>query len=183
MDDLSESKRDLEFIKRLREAIGGKSIRSFAEKCEISETALRQYLSGKSEPTRPPLNAIARTGGVNIKWLATGEGYKSDAVMDSIKEDLLAGIMTEIELNIVSLNRVVTAKEKARFIAIIYNVINKYYWSKACTDPTEYIKKEVDTVIQCQKVIDSCKKNNIDFGLLKKLVGWREYHDLFEIKI
>jgi transcriptional regulator with XRE-family HTH domain len=62
------------FAERLKACIGDDSLRAFASKAGISPTALRQYLIGKSEPTRPMLLAIAHTAGVNVAWLATGDG-------------------------------------------------------------------------------------------------------------
>lgn len=64
----------LEFAKRLETAIGDQSRRAFAKAAGISAGALNQYVTGKSEPTRPVMNAIARTSGVLLRWLATGEG-------------------------------------------------------------------------------------------------------------
>lgn len=62
------------FPERLRQIIGGRSVRSFARHCGISDSVLRQYLRGKSEPTRPVLLAIACCTGVAVEWLATGTG-------------------------------------------------------------------------------------------------------------
>lgn len=55
-------------------AIGAKSARAFAMECGISPTGFHQNLKGKTEPARPALIAIARTAGVRIDWLITGEG-------------------------------------------------------------------------------------------------------------
>lgn len=62
-----------QFPARLKQAVGNKSIRSFARDCGFSDTVLRQYLNGQSEPTRPALLAIARTADVSVEWLATGQ--------------------------------------------------------------------------------------------------------------
>ncbi len=62
------------FPDRLQKAVGDKSVRSFAAECGMSDTVVRQYLSGKSEPTRPAIIAIARVAGCSIEWLLTGEG-------------------------------------------------------------------------------------------------------------
>lgn len=62
------------FPERLRKAIGARSIRSFAAECGLSDTVLRQYLSGKSEPSRMALIAIAREARVRIEWLVSGTG-------------------------------------------------------------------------------------------------------------
>lgn len=62
------------FPARLQQVIGSRSVRSFAGDCGMSDTVVRQYLSGKSEPTRPAIIAIARISGCSIDWLMTGEG-------------------------------------------------------------------------------------------------------------
>jgi phage repressor protein C with HTH and peptisase S24 domain len=62
-----------QFPARLKQTVGDKSIRGFARDCGFSDTVLRQYLNGQSEPTRPVLLAIARTANVSVEWLATGQ--------------------------------------------------------------------------------------------------------------
>ncbi|MGB3310943.1 MAG: S24 family peptidase [Nodosilinea sp.] len=62
-----------QFPVRLKQAVGDKSIRGFARECGFSDTVLRQYLNGQSEPTRPALLVIARTANISVEWLATGQ--------------------------------------------------------------------------------------------------------------
>lgn len=64
------------FTDRLKTIIGDKSIRAFALESGVSETAMRQYVSGKSDPSRKALIAIARSGKVGVEWLASGKGPK-----------------------------------------------------------------------------------------------------------
>ena len=54
--------------------IGNESVRSFSRRSGISETAMRAYLSGSSEPGLTALNKIVSTSGSSINWLATGQG-------------------------------------------------------------------------------------------------------------
>ncbi|MEM6256405.1 MAG: S24 family peptidase [Cyanobacteria bacterium P01_D01_bin.156] len=68
--DVNESD---DFPSRLKKAVGDKSIRGFARECGFSDTVLRQYLNGQSEPTRPVLLAIARAADVSLEWLAAGQ--------------------------------------------------------------------------------------------------------------
>lgn len=65
---------DGRFCDRLKIAIGNQTARKFAIDNGISTTALHQYLTGKSEPTRPVVFAIAKGAGVNLDWLITGHG-------------------------------------------------------------------------------------------------------------
>lgn len=65
------------FRQRLREALGGRSVNSFAKQVPVSQSVMRQYLIGESEPTRPVVLAIARAAGVSPSWLAFGIGTRS----------------------------------------------------------------------------------------------------------
>lgn len=62
------------FPERLRLVLGKKSARAFAAVCGLSSAAMHQYLSGKTEPSRPALVAIATHAGVDLNWLVMGVG-------------------------------------------------------------------------------------------------------------
>ncbi len=79
-----------DFPHRLKKAVGDQSIRSFARECGFSDTVLRQYLNGQSEPTRPALLAMARTANVSLEWLAVGQGSSEKLAEKYIYKDLLA---------------------------------------------------------------------------------------------
>jgi phage repressor protein C with HTH and peptisase S24 domain len=65
------------FAGRLREAIASyNSTSEAARRTGCSESALRKWLDGKSEPTRKNLVSLAEATGVNVEWLATGTGPK-----------------------------------------------------------------------------------------------------------
>lgn len=74
------------FMSRLEKAIGDQSVRSFARATGLSDTVLRQYLAGKSEPTRPALIAIAKAANIHVGWLAAGEGPMQKGGMDGVVE-------------------------------------------------------------------------------------------------
>nr|WP_321270504.1 helix-turn-helix transcriptional regulator [uncultured Tolumonas sp.] len=61
-----------EFITRLRELIGDKSARAFAMEADVAETTLRQYLSGRSEPTMTNLRKICSYCDCSLDWLVNG---------------------------------------------------------------------------------------------------------------
>ncbi|MEM6432606.1 MAG: S24 family peptidase [Cyanobacteria bacterium P01_D01_bin.115] len=67
-----------DFPSRLKKAVGDNSIRGFARSCGFSDTVLRQYLNGQSEPTRPALLSIARIADVSLEWLAGGQASSSE---------------------------------------------------------------------------------------------------------
>lgn len=58
---------------RIARLISGTSANAFAQKCEMSEGSIRQYLSG-SIPRMDKVVTMARVAGVRLEWLATGEG-------------------------------------------------------------------------------------------------------------
>lgn len=62
------------FKDRLATIMNGASKRSFAEKCGVSEGALRSYLKGDTTPDLDTLHAIADVGGCTLAWLAAGQG-------------------------------------------------------------------------------------------------------------
>jgi hypothetical protein len=62
------------FAARLSEAIGARSARAFGRACGISDSVVRQYLAAKSDPSRAAIAKMAAQAGVNLAWLATGEG-------------------------------------------------------------------------------------------------------------
>ncbi|AYV14361.1 phage repressor protein [Shewanella chilikensis] len=61
---------------RLNELIGDQSLRAFANKCALSETAIRKYSVGESTPNIERLYQIANAAGASVNWLTTGEGSK-----------------------------------------------------------------------------------------------------------
>lgn len=61
------------FAQRLKLVIGRCSMTAFAQRCKLSESAIRKYIRGDSEPTLPNLIIIAEIGNVPLSWLATGK--------------------------------------------------------------------------------------------------------------
>jgi hypothetical protein len=88
-----------EFPERIRLAKGKGSASAFALRCGLSPTVMHQYLTGKSEPTRPALIAMARAAGVNLEWLLTGNGpmekIKARALIDMEFYDSVIQVVDE----------------------------------------------------------------------------------------
>lgn len=70
------------FQDRLKLVVGDKPVRAFARECGLSDTVVRQYLSGKSEPGRAALVSIAETAGVSLEWLVAGRGSREESALD-----------------------------------------------------------------------------------------------------
>ncbi|RJP17215.1 MAG: helix-turn-helix transcriptional regulator [Deltaproteobacteria bacterium] len=89
--DISVS--DPNFMGRMKEVVEMVgSAEKLAKLSGISSRGIGKYLAGETDPSRVRLVAIARATGVSIKWLATGEGPKTSAELDSasIPEKTLA---------------------------------------------------------------------------------------------
>jgi phage repressor protein C with HTH and peptisase S24 domain len=71
-----------EFKDRLARVIESqKSVNDFALKCELSESVVRAYLTGKSLPGLDKFVKMAQVAGVREQWLATGEGPRNVAAV------------------------------------------------------------------------------------------------------
>lgn len=76
------------FGERLKQAMNGESNLSFAKKCGLSETVIRNYLSGKSFPGIDKLPVLAAATGKSIEWLVTGNDVEADSSQLATKEEL-----------------------------------------------------------------------------------------------
>lgn len=60
------------FSERLKLVMAGEGARAFARKAQLSEGAIRSYLSGETYPTLDRLALIANAAGVDPQWLTFG---------------------------------------------------------------------------------------------------------------
>lgn len=74
------------FKNRLTEIMQGDSVSVFAKKCDMSETVIRDYLSGKTYPSLNRLAAIAEKCSVSYNWLATG--HKLEEIHDTESDNV-----------------------------------------------------------------------------------------------
>ena len=65
---------NMAFRERLEVIVKESSLRTIARETGISESAIRKWLKGDTEPALGNLVALAQMGGVNVEWLATGDG-------------------------------------------------------------------------------------------------------------
>lgn len=62
------------FIVRLKELVSDGSLRSFAQAIDASEGGVRKWFTHSTKPSFDKVVRISRLYGVNLEWLATGEG-------------------------------------------------------------------------------------------------------------
>jgi len=113
------------FPERLREAIGNRSIRSFAAECGLSDTVLRQYLSGKSEPTRTALIAIAREAHVRVEWLVSGTRQMAlDTTLEEWK-NAHSELRDKIRISRAGIGRLIPENPVGLTLDILTNYVHK----------------------------------------------------------
>ena len=110
----------------------GESARSFALRAGISASAVRQHLSGKSLPNLDTFLATAKTGNVNLVWLATGEGDKDaheargspggseGCAGHGVDEAVLARSVEAVEEALALAGKEVPPDTKAKMVARVY---------------------------------------------------------------
>ncbi|MGU5657921.1 LexA family transcriptional regulator [Aeromonas veronii] len=64
------------FADRLEALIGDSSTNAFAKKCGLTESTLRNYLTGNSSPNLATMEKIAAGAECSLGWLASGIGPK-----------------------------------------------------------------------------------------------------------
>ena len=101
-------------IAEIVETVGGNS--ALARLAEVSESVVRKWTAGASEPTAGNLVAVARAGGVTVEWLATGDGAKIPAMVMNV-EGYLA--VPYYDIHLVSIcNDLFDAKPAAQSIIV-----------------------------------------------------------------
>jgi transcriptional regulator with XRE-family HTH domain len=111
------------FSERLKASLEGQSIRGFAQKSDLSEAVLRNYLRGESYPTLDRLARIANAAKVKLAWLAAGEGPMREddpAPPAHIDQELLHEIIYQAELMAEEEDLDPTPEQKAKFVSGLY---------------------------------------------------------------
>jgi len=117
------------FDKRLKELVGEGSVSAFAQKCGLTESLVRRYLSGDSLPVIDVLATFADVLRVNVEWLATGNGPMwrgagPGGVLE-VNLDLLTNVIEAVEESIAKKQVNVRAPKKAQLVAILYDLARK----------------------------------------------------------
>lgn len=77
------------FSQRLQAAMQSQTINRFAKNCGISESLIRKYLLGLSQPGLEKLATIARETNTSLDWLITGTGAPGSPVAPETAEEFL----------------------------------------------------------------------------------------------
>ena len=130
MKDKGERKERVKgFDKRLKFIIGNESVNSFANKCEVTESLIRRYLSGRSLPVIDIAVRIADVASVDVEWLVTGKArnlpWEGPGGVLEINPNLLVNVIEAVEESIATTGRSVRARKKAEFIVLLYDLARK----------------------------------------------------------
>lgn len=137
------------FVARINMLIeASKSVASLAKAAGVSEGALRNWAFRGAEPSRANLIALARAAGVNVLWLATGEGpmrpgdtqapaqveekgKSAEEKRDSPADvELLTDIIRAVEELLAEAKRTITPDKKAQVIALLYELGLQGMWQE-----------------------------------------------------
>lgn len=110
------------FPKRLKQAIGSRSIHAFAKACGMSDSLVRKYLAG-SLPGLDKAVIMAAESGVSLEWL-TGAGLDSarSATATSFDMDLMEAVIATTRQNFQERDIKLPPEEEAKVIRLIYEL-------------------------------------------------------------
>lgn len=128
------------FASRMNVVIGlvGNASR-LARMADVSESVVRKWRDGKSEPSRLHLVAISRAAGISINWLATGEGpmrpgvvvgagvenenYRASPVGPGISRDIIQAVVEALEELLAERYASLSPANKAELVALVCEVV------------------------------------------------------------
>lgn len=128
------------FPDRLSYILDGQSVRAFARNAGVSDTFLRQCLSGQTEPTRTKLLALAAAGGVSVEWLAAGNTPATNAAGDNsaatqTSMDTLEAVVTTVETVVQATTPDLDAARRAHLIRTVFDeVVRGHHDNPCCQD-------------------------------------------------
>lgn len=82
------------FAERLKIAMGNLTNVALASRCDMSESAVRSYLKGRSYPGIDKIQAISEACDAPLVWLITGEVVaNNDDINAQFSDDQLSGVL------------------------------------------------------------------------------------------
>ena len=115
------TKGTLSFTDRIKATIAlVGSAEKLAYNSGMSARVIGQYLSGKTDPTRKKLIALAEAAGVNTDWLVTGVGPMKKGEREVLAPELLTVIIEGLDDLETALGKKLTYAEKAEIISHTY---------------------------------------------------------------
>ena len=96
---------DTAFFERIRETINliGNKNKASAQ-MGIAVSSVARWYRGESDPSRTNLVKLARAAGVNVQWLATGEGAQYPTQSPETTQEITSQIITDTVGNAININ-------------------------------------------------------------------------------
>jgi transcriptional regulator with XRE-family HTH domain len=130
------------FASRLREVIDAYgSASGLAKAIDRSEGAVRKWLRGESEPNVTDLRSVCETTGINIEWLATGNGPREappggvqdaassppyrDRPREPINVSLLEGILLAVQEELRNAQLDLPLLKQSMLVATLYDLCHE----------------------------------------------------------
>ena len=136
----------------------------------MSSRIIGQYLSGKSDPTRMKLIALANAVNVNIEWLATGKGpMLTGDNHEKLRVDLLECFFQIYDDYEKQLSKSIAPAEKAWSIAKIFN----FYYARDIEDETvrSLLRLEIESLHELYQTYTRLKNSGIGEERFSKMLG------------
>lgn len=96
---------DEAFFNRIRETVSiiGNQ-KQAADKMGIAVSSVARWHKGEADPSRTNLVKLARVAGVNVQWLATGEGAQYPTQSPENSQEITSPTITDTVGNIININ-------------------------------------------------------------------------------
>lgn len=154
------------FIQRLKEVIGGRSIRAAAKDWGLSFSTLNNYITRGTEPSFIAMQAIAHAEGISLDWLAFGiSNPNMNQVIQSASAQAIESVGVANNEFANELLRRAHSEDKEKLINAICDIgikgiLNKLQQSdEGVTGQAEreYTNKELEAMIMALPVRESLK--------------------------
>ena len=136
----------------------------------MSSRIIGQYLSGKSDPTRMKLIALANAVNVNIEWLATGKGsIRAGDYHEKLRVDLLECFFQMYDDYEKQLSKPIAPAEKAWSIATLFN----FYSARDIEDETvrSLLRLEIEILHELFQTYTRLKNSGIGEERFSTILG------------
>lgn len=97
---------NIEFAERMTKIleIFNGNVSELARQAGIKPPSAKRWLTGESDPQMSNLIKLARAAGVNVQWLATGEGAQYPSQSHSMSQEAPSPIITDTVGNSININ-------------------------------------------------------------------------------
>jgi transcriptional regulator with XRE-family HTH domain len=160
---------DYSFKNRIKKIISlSGNADKLAHSAGVSPSLIGKYLSGKTDPTRKKLISLAEAAGVDVKWLATGEGLMRDSEWHELNPTLIITIIEILEDYRSELGEAFTSKKKNELIERLYESLSDNFPGSEKTK--NKIKNTIIDIFDLLPTLERMVEKENDRKLAKKII-------------